>query len=96
MNVSRKIEGFELSASGREDGRLEAVYIRLRTGRAAKTKEIIEDTLLADFDARGQLIGVEILAPVRLSDLTSLVQADRRAPFRKFIRETAPASLVMA
>jgi uncharacterized protein YuzE len=96
MNASRKIEGFELSASGREDGRLEAVYIRLRTGRAAKTREVIEDALLADFDARGQLIGVEILAPVKLSDLTRLVQTDRRAPFRKFIREIAPPSLVVA
>jgi uncharacterized protein YuzE len=96
MNAGRKVGGFELSASGREDGRLEAVYIRLRTGRAAKTKEIIEDALLADFDARGRLLGVEILAPVKLSDLTRLVQTDRRVPFRKFIREIAPSSLVVA
>lgn len=96
MNTTQRSEGFELSASGRKDGRLEAVYIRLRTGRAAKTKEIIEDTLLADFDSRGRLLGVEILAPVKLSDLARLVQTDRRAPFRKFVREIAPPRLVVA
>jgi len=96
MSTTRKVAGFELSASGREDGRLEAVYIRLRAGRSAKTREIIEDTLLADFDTRGRLIGVEILAPVKLSDLTQLVREPRRAPFRKFVRKIAPPDLIVA
>lgn len=85
-----------MSACGREDGRLEAVYIRLRIGKVAKTKEIIGDVLMADFDSRGRLLGMEILAPVKLSAITRLVQAKRRIPFRRFVRENAPPRLVVA
>lgn len=61
--------GFEVSVSGRDEGTLEAIYVRFSKGRVARTEELQEDVLLADYDAHGQLIGLEILAPVRLRDL---------------------------
>jgi len=96
MAPKRDIIGFELSVSARDDGTVEAVYIRLRDGKVAKTREIIEDVLLADYDPRGELLGVEILAPVKMSDLTRLVQQARRMPFRRFIKQTAPPRLIVA
>lgn len=92
----RRIAGFELSVSARDDGTVEAVYIRLRDGKVAKTREIIEDVLLADYDLHRELLGVEILAPVKLSDLTRLVQNARRTSFRRFIKQTAPPRLIVA
>ena len=96
MTQKRDIIGFELSVSARNDGTVEAVYIRLRDGKVAKTQEIIEDVLLADYGPRRELLGVEILAPVKLSDLTRLVQQARRTPFRRFIKQTAPPRLIVA
>jgi len=82
--------GFELSVSARDDGTLEAVYIRFQEGKPSRTGEIIDDVLMADYGARGNLLGIEILAPVKLSDITRLVDQSHRASFRKFVKSSAP------
>jgi uncharacterized protein YuzE len=79
--------GFEISVSGRDDGTLEAAYIRFRMGDVATTKELEEDTLIADYDADGNLLGVEILAPVQLSHIERLVDRQRRPAFRVFVKK---------
>lgn len=88
--------GYEISTSAREDGTIEAVYIRFSREPVAETREVNGDVLLADFDKSGNLVGVEILAPVKISELTKLVQPPKRAPFERFIREAAPHKLVHA
>src|SRR5438477_453348 len=88
--------GFELSLSARDDGTLEAAYIRFRRAKVKETREVIEDTLLADYDDNGELLGLEILARVKLSKLANLVEASRRPSFRKFIKSAAPPDLVTA
>ena len=95
MSRQREV-GFEMSISGRDDGTLEAVYITIRDGKAARTVEVIEDILLADYDSRGRLVGIEILAPVKISRLTRLVDEGRRRPFRTFVKEQAPHDLVLS
>lgn len=85
-----------MSISASADGTLQAVYIRLRTNKIARTKEIIDDVVMADYDGRGQLVGIEILAPVSLKIITKLVDQPRRRPFRRFVREQAPEGLVLA
>lgn len=87
--------GFELSISSRDDGTLEAMYIRIASGSVSKTRELIEDILLADLDGQGNVMGFEILAPVKLSDLAALVEQSRREPFRRFITHTAPPEMVL-
>jgi len=94
MSTQRQL-GFEISISGRNDGTLEAVYITVRDGKASKTSEVIEGIVLADYDSRGRLIGIEILAPVKLSKLTPLVEQKRRKPFRDFVKTRAPNELVL-
>ncbi len=88
--------GFELSISASADGALQAVYIRLRRNKVARTKEIVADVVMADYDGRGQLIGIEILAPVKLRIIRRLVDEPRRQPFSRFVKEQAPADLVLA
>ena len=96
MPNSREVIGFEISVSGRDDGTLEAIYIRFQDGTVSETKEIMDDVLLADYDRRGELLGIEILAPVKISDLMRLVEEPRKRPFRKFIKQTAPEEFVHA
>jgi uncharacterized protein YuzE len=90
------VGGFETSVSARDDGTLEAMYIRFRQGKVAKTREIIEDVLLADYNARGELMGMEVLDAVRLSDLARLVEQPRRKVFREVIKRTAPQEFIHA
>ena len=87
--------GFEISISGRDDGTLEAVYIRCSEGKVHHTDEIKEDVVLADYDSQGNLLGIEILAPVKLRVLSKLIDEDHRRPFRKFIRKSAPQEFLV-
>lgn len=41
-----------------------AYYERLSNKPVATTKEIIPDTLLVDYDADGEPVGIEIIAPI--------------------------------
>ena len=86
--------GYEMSVSGRDDGTLEALYIRFGGGKVKRTEEIIEGVLLVDYGAKKQIVGIEVLAPVRLSQLTRLVDEQHRPSFRKFVRRGAPEELV--
>lgn len=86
--------GFELSVSERDNGTLEAVYITLHDEPSVRTEEVVEDVLFADYNAAGELIGIEILAPVRLGDLTHLVEPARRTPFARFVERRVPHEFV--
>jgi uncharacterized protein YuzE len=96
MLTAQKVEGFELSLSGRGDGTLEAAYIRFLNGKVASTRELIENTLIADYDSRGRLIGIEVLAPVSLAILASHVAMPRRTSLRRFLKHSAPRQLIRA
>lgn len=47
----------------KKTGALTAMYFQVRAGKAAKTKEYANGVVLADYNARGKLIGVEMLGP---------------------------------
>lgn len=96
MRQQDNILGFELSVSARDDGTIEAVYIRFSNRKVSKTNEVIEDVLLVDLDRRNELVGIEILAPVKLSQVTGIVEKPMRATFRKFVKQAAPKKLVHA
>jgi len=89
------LHGFQLSTSGRRDGTIEAVYIRLSNAKVARTEEVSESILLADYDARGRLVGIEVLAPVRIADLARMVDDPVRGPFRKFVKQAVPEPFVI-
>jgi uncharacterized protein YuzE len=92
--VSLKEGRFLVSISGREDGTIEAVYISLSSKSVAKIEEIVDSTLLADYDGKGNLVEIEILAPVTMAELTQLVDQKKRPSFRRFIRQTAPGAFI--
>lgn len=55
-------------ASLEYDSASNALYIRLKRGKAAES-EPISDNLILDLDKKGEIIGVEILGPAPI-DLT--------------------------
>lgn len=88
---------FELSVSGRNDGTLEAAYIQLLDATVHKTVEIREGILLADYADDGRVVGIEILAPVKLCEVIELVKEDElRDIFRGFLTRSVSRELVTA
>jgi len=51
----------------RDDDGILAVYVALKEGEVARTVEIAEGECYADEDERGNLLGVEMLAPGNLT-----------------------------
>jgi uncharacterized protein YuzE len=48
----------------------DACYIRMSRGKVSRTKQLIRDTIIADYDAQGKLVGIEIIAPNRFLEFT--------------------------
>jgi uncharacterized protein YuzE len=46
-----------------DSGRVLAVYLKIREGQVSQTVEVDEDACFADEDSKGNLIGVEMIAP---------------------------------
>lgn len=88
--------GFELSISATNDGTPEALYVTLLDDRVARTVEVVKDTLLVDYNAKGKVVGIEILGPVKISRITSIIDKPRHESLRRFIEEQAPDELVLA
>ena len=57
------------------------VYIRFKDGKSAKTEEIVDGKVFADYDTHWRLLGVELLgpvAPISLSLLLISAEYERR------------------
>jgi uncharacterized protein YuzE len=86
--------GFEISTSGDEDGEVESAYIYLSHNPVARSRTHKAEVLMADYDAAGEIVGIEIIAPVRISGLVELADPDQREAFERFIRGAAPPALI--
>ncbi len=87
---------FEITLTGGPDGQLRAAYIHLRRAKVARTDEVVEDTVLADYDAQDRLVGIEMLGPAKVKVLVKLVDEKHRAAFRRFVTENVPQKLMAA
>ena len=86
---------FNLRVSADEEtGRLLAVYLRIRDGKVAETVEVEVDRTFADYDADGQLLGVELLAPCSIKVLDSIAQRESE-DVRDFLHSSPPRSMVL-
>lgn len=97
MSVIDQAAGLAVSVSARDDGSLEAAYLRISDKQAARTKELNESVLLVDFDQDGRLVGIEILAPVKIAqvlELANQLEASKRQAFENFVRSSAPPAFL--
>ena len=75
-----------------QTGDVVAVYFQIRKGKAAVTKEHADGNLFADYDQRGELLGIELLAPCSAEVLDNIA---REAPERRFVRKTVPQGMLV-
>ncbi len=76
-------------------GRVVAVYLRVREGKVAETKEIKDGFVYADYDAQSLLLGVELLGPCELEVLERVAEGESES-VRRFLRGGAPRELIPA
>jgi hypothetical protein len=87
---------FQLEASvDDKTGRLVAVYLRVREGSVATTKEVEPGVAYADYDAQGTLLGTELLGPCPAAVLDSLCQGEPE-PVKRFLHGGVPRELIPA
>jgi len=88
--------GFEVVFSAGGDGRLQAVYIRFRRREVSQTREVQPGRLNVDVDAEGEVIGIELLAPVALSDIREILDQKSFDALQTFVREGAGGDWIKA
>jgi uncharacterized protein YuzE len=82
------------NSTDKETGQLLAVYLKVREGKSAKIKEFAHGNVFADYDSRGNLLGIELLGPC---EIRTLDQITRKEPvIRRFVREAIPNKLVVS
>ena len=87
---------FRVETSVDDDtGGVVAVYLRVRDGEVAETKEVEDGIVYADYDSQGSLLGIELLGPCDVTVLES-VTANEPEPVKRFLRGGAPRGLVPA
>jgi len=89
-----KNPAFKLEASFDDStGQVVAVYLRIREGDVANTKEVKDGYAYADYDAEGMLLGIELLGPCEVEVLDSIVENEPE-PVKRFLRGGTPRELV--
>lgn len=85
---------FRISVGTNErTGEIMAVYFQVRKGHAAEVREFADGAAFANYSRKGELLGVEILAPCRLSVLDKIA-GDRNV--KQFIRRGIPRQMELA
>jgi uncharacterized protein YuzE len=86
---------FRLEISFNETGEPVAGYLRLREGEVARTKEVTDGLVFADYAADGSLLGIELLGPCDVAILDRLAEHEPEA-IRRFLRDGVRRQLVVA
>jgi uncharacterized protein YuzE len=74
-----------------------AAYFHIREGHASEVRELVDGTVFANYDRKGELLGVELLAPCKKSVLRK-ISSDAPEPIRDAVEclltECAPVKLL--
>ncbi|MBI1903889.1 MAG: hypothetical protein HYS13_22535 [Planctomycetia bacterium] len=77
----------------KQTGRLMAVYFQVRRGKAAEVREFEQGNALANYNANGELLGIELLGPCKLKVVDQIAEKD--GVVRQFIRSNAPRKMLV-
>jgi uncharacterized protein YuzE len=72
-------------------GRIVAVYFQIRKGTSAKIREHADGALFADYDRRGKLLGIELLAPCTARVLDRIAG---ESSAKRFVRQSVPRGML--
>jgi uncharacterized protein YuzE len=82
--------GMSVEIDNRTD-RIPAVYFRVRKGKSAETKEFDRGKVFADYNSRGELLGIEMLAPSTIKVLDRVTSDEPQS--REFVRQKVPREM---
>ena len=74
-----------------------AVYFQFRSGNVADTREFANGKVFADYSKQGELLGVEMLAPCKVSIMDRIAREETTAVRRQakqFLRQSGPRQMV--
>lgn len=80
--------------TNKRTGDLLAVYFQIRRGKAAKVREFEDGNAFANYNNKGELLGVELLGPCNVTVVDRIVLR-READVRKFIKRAAPMEMLV-
>jgi hypothetical protein len=76
-------------------GQVLAMYLQVRKGKAAHVRELAGGKALANYNAAGKLLGVELLAPCEVTVLGQLARGEP-TEVKQFFRKTVPPAMQVA
>lgn len=82
-----------------KSGELLSVYLKIRTGKVATTQEYADGAVFADYNRHGELVGIELLSPCKVTVVDQLAaneSAEVRRRTKKFMRESCPRRMIAA
>lgn len=83
----------------KHSGALLAVYFQIRRGKAATVEEVADGAAFANYDQKGRLIGVELLAPCRVTVLSQLAAKEPpqyKNRVKNFFRDNMPRKMALS
>jgi uncharacterized protein YuzE len=75
-------------------GRILAAYFQVRAGKVARTEEFANGNVFADYNRKGELLGIEQLGPCDARVFNRIAAKDKR--IRDFLKATVPAAMAIA
>ena len=78
-------------------GEVTAAYFQVREGKADRVKEFADGSVFANYNKRGELLGVEMLAPCEVSVLDRIAAVEpkqHREKTRNFLKRSAPRAMI--
>ncbi len=78
-----------------QTGKVVAAYFYIRPGKAVETREYVEGKALADYDRKGNLLGIELLGPCNEEILNKIIQGEA-APIKNFLRGSIPREMALS
>ena len=76
-----------------------SAYFQIRTGKVHETREFADGAAFADYNKKGELLGIELLSPCRVSIVDQLAANEPTSVRRKtknFMRQAGPRQMVAA
>jgi hypothetical protein len=80
-------------------GEVISVYFQIRRGKVHETREFTNGAALADYNRNGELLGIELLEPCRVSIVDQLAANEPAATRRlakSFMRRAGPREMIAA
>jgi hypothetical protein len=72
-------------------GRILAAYFQIRKGKVARTREFAEGIVFADYNAKGQLLGIEQLGPCDNRVFEKIARRDKQV--QGFLKRAVPQEM---